>query len=376
MKLYLRPVDTFTFRDHRDFQAGEDNQGFTFSFPTPSTIYGALRSAYIYNTSNFTDFAKGINNEVKEWMGTPTTYGNFNVLGTFIEHDGETYFPVPFDLQILKEHQNKQFAIPLQLMKETRKTSDDKPYRLYAQHIGKSGSGANALVNKKDLIKLINGTNEKIELKYTTDFIVSEDKIGIAVNSATRTAEERKLYQLTMYSFKTPNKTSFVTYLGKSPSFDQVPYARIGRKGRPWLIEVNDNTLNLYTDSELDKLKDKIKQTGVAKIVFLTPSILEGGTERLTNENATIRLNDNLELDVLTVATGRPEVIGGFDIVKNRPKPRKNALPAGTVIYVKIPEEKVEEFVSIGHLNTLTDDRKPEGYGLYTIGVSELIEEE
>ena len=79
---------------------------------------------------------------------------------------------------------------------------------------------------------------------------------------------------------------------------------------------------------------------------------------------------------MLTLATGRPDVIGGYDIVKNRPKPRKNALPAGTVLYVKVPEEKVDAFVATGRLNILTHDRKQEGFGLYTIGTAKMIHEE
>ena len=381
MKLILRPIDTFTFRDHRDFQAGEDNQGYTFAFPTPSTIYGALRSAYIYNHSNFTDFANGKDEAVKQWMGTPTSYGKFSVLGTFIEHDGETYFPVPYDLQIVKEENDSEekrtsYGIPLQLVKEEIKTSDGKTYRLFAKSDAKTSSSENLLIKKSDLIKFLNGTNDKVELKNLFDLIVSEDKIGIAVDAASRKTEDGKFYQIAMYTFKDCINTSFVTFMKEAPSFKNVSYARVGRKGRPWHIEATDEKLQIYNDQELNELKEKIKQTGVAKIVFLTPAILNGGTEPLTKNDAIIKPNDELELDVLTIATGRPDVIGGYDIVKNRPKPRKNALPAGTVVYVKVPEEKVDTFVSTGSINMLTDDLKPEGYGLYTIGVSELIEEE
>lgn len=376
MKLYLKPIDTFTFRDHRDFQAGEDNMGYTFSFPTPSTIYGALRSAYIYHHSNFTDFADGKDEAVKEWMGTPTSYGKFKVLGTFIEHEGETYFPVPFDMQVIKEKNDKQYAAPLMLVKENAKTSDGKPYRLFAQHDGKSGSGANWFIAKNDLIRILKGNDEKIALKNMADFIVAEDKIGIAVDAEAKTTEKGKLYQLMMFTFKNQKNTSFVTYLGDAPNFDDVPFARVGRKGRPWRIEPADETLELFKEEELAELKATIKQSGVAKIVFLTPAILDGGTEPFMNGERNIRLCDGLELEVLTLATGRPDVIGGYDIVKNRPKPRKNALPAGTVLYVKVPEEKVDAFVATGRLNVLTHDRKQEGFGLYTIGTAKMIHEE
>lgn len=374
LKLELKPIDTFTFRDHRDFQAGENTMGFTFSFPTPSTIYGALRSAYIYQHSNFDSFAKEEDSEIKRWMGSPSSYGKFKILGTFIEHQGETYFPVPYDMQIVKkeENTNTEIAIPLKLVKEKARSSDERGYRLFAQSSAKSGGGEQSFITKNNLRKVLKGETSQATIKKISDFIDTNHKIGISINQKTKTAEKHMFYQIEMSSFITPKDTFFSTYLEEAPNFNEVKFARIGGRGRPWLINTNNEHLKLLDKQDKESLKEQIKKTGIAKITFLTPTIFNNGTKPLIDGDEKLILNDNLHLEVITIATGRPIVIGGFDLVRKRPKPRQNSLPAGTVIYVKVPSNQVDELVKIGALGVLTDKLNKEGYGLFTLGVSEI----
>lgn len=371
MKLSLRPVDTFAFRDHRDFNSGEDSVGYSFPFPTPSTLYGALRSAYIYHHSNFTAFTQETDESVKEWMGTPHEYGKFQVLGTFIEHQGKPYLPVPLDVQIVAEENDetgevREYAVPLRLKKETPKASDGKSYRLVAQVDGKSSSAEGAYVPLSDYQKLI-FNQEKVRVYRLSKWIAVEEKIGIKRDPTTHRAEEGMLYRLPMYRFNDAKKTAFVTYISEGPSFEKAKFMRVGRKGRPWLIEASKDELAIVTEEYRKKVEEEIQQSGIAKLTFLTPTILEGGTQSLIEGNQMLKISEELEVEVLTIATDRPEVIGGFDMVKKRPKTRKNVIVAGTVIYVKVPESKVSSLMETTQLYILTDDRIREGYGLCTL---------
>lgn len=380
MKLSLRPVDTFTFRDHRDFNSGENSFGYSFPFPTPSTLYGALRSAYIYNHSTFDVFAKGADEDVKAWMGTPDSYGQFQVLGTFIEHEGTPYLPVPLDVQIVtKENQQTgkevEYAVPLFLKKESPKASDGKSYRLVAQVDGKTSSAEGAYVSLSDYQKLLfNG--EEVPVYRLSQWIAVEEKTGIMRDEKTRRTKEGMFYQLPMYRFKQMDKTTFTTYVGKAPSFEQTKFMRVGRKGRPWVIQPEEADLTIVTDDYQKQVETKINASGMAKLVFLTPTILENGTYSLIEGDRMLKINDSLEVEVLTLATVRPTVIGGYDIVKNRPKTRKNVIAAGTVVYVKVPKENVSAFVEAMKLHILTDDRVREGYGLCTVTFVSAKEEQ
>ncbi|PWA13087.1 type III-B CRISPR module-associated protein Cmr3 [Pueribacillus theae] len=372
MKLILRPVDTFTFRDHRDFNAGENTAGFSFPFPTPSTLYGALRSAYIYYHSDFDTFARGADKGVKEWMGTPSSYGRFQVLGTFIEHRGEVYLPVPMDMQIIS-NENKdtgevnEYAVPLSLIKEKPKSSDEKSYRLIAKHDGKSSSAKGAYISLTNYKKLNFGEVEQAPVYRLNTWIVAEEKTGIFRDNFTRRTKESMFYQLLIYRFKNEKETTFTTYLSDAPSFEKVRFARVGRKGRPWIIETKDDNLSILTERYREKIEKEIRQSGIAKLMFLTPTFFENGTYPLIEGEQKLSISRDLELEVITIATDRPEVIGGFDIVKKRPKPRKNVISEGTVIYVKVPEDKVSLLIETAQLHILTDDRNREGYGLCTL---------
>lgn len=68
MKLFLQPTDTFFFRDGRPFTKGEQSEGHSIFPPLPSTILGALRSAYIAEFSDLSRFYAG---EMRETIGTP-----------------------------------------------------------------------------------------------------------------------------------------------------------------------------------------------------------------------------------------------------------------------------------------------------------------
>lgn len=108
----------------------------------------------------------------------------------------------------------------------------------------------------------------------------------------------------------------------------------------------------------------------MARIILLTPAIWERGTRPKCYDEETQEwdLGGDLRVKLLTAAVGRPLVIGGWDMKKNRPKRRQYAVPAGSVLIVKVKKEQAEQLVRTIHSKKLTDDLEHEGYGCAVCG--------
>ena len=62
MILFLQANDTFFFRDGRPFTKGDQSEGYSIFPPLPSTILGALRTAYIAEYGDLPTFMQ------KKWQ--------------------------------------------------------------------------------------------------------------------------------------------------------------------------------------------------------------------------------------------------------------------------------------------------------------------
>lgn len=87
-----------------------------------------------------------------------------------------------------------------------------------------------------------------------------------------------------------------------------------------------------------DELLKNIQQQRAARIILLTPAFFEKGWRPLdTTLAAGIEaLKDKIHLRAAIV--DRALGIGGWDLETSQPKPTRNAVPAGSVYYVKLPE--------------------------------------
>jgi len=77
---------------------------------------------------------------------------------------------------------------------------------------------------------------------------------------------------------------------------------------------------------------------------------------------------NKLKLKLLTAAVGKYSCIGGWDLVKKRPKPMFKAIPAGSVYYFELLEGKWEDVIDQFHFQKHTDFYEKEGYGMTMVG--------
>lgn len=372
----ITPSDTFFFRNHKSFNLGESDSAEGIFPPSPGTVYGALRSSYIHANSDFQSFYQGKNPKVKRWMGTPDNYGNFKIKACFY-YDGENiWLPLSLDHQVVKIQKNKEtgemeeIAYPLQLREENSHLgSDDCGFRLYGTRLEKSTSNSNVYVSL-NLWKnsILNGL--PVSVARPGNWLHSESKVGIALDDKKGKAQEHMLYRMEKLRFKDngfKNKPGLAILWDETetPDFSNVSFLRLGGENRPWYLKELGN-IDLLSTNELSNIKNQIKKSGIARIIMLTPAIWEhgyrpSGYSKLSN---TLKIKEVGEFPLLTACLGRPLVVGGWDMKKNQPKPRKYAVPAGSVLYIKVKPEQAEELVDNLYLGQLTDALNHEGYGL------------
>lgn len=116
-----------------------------------------------------------------------------------------------------------------------------------------------------------------------------------------------------------------------------------------------------------EDLSDKLFACRAARVVLLTPAMFAGAYLPAGNSV--------LGAPVVAAAVGRPVVVSGWDLKTGRPKPTRRAVPAGSVYFVRLPQEwsqeRVREWLHGAWFQNISDgeqDRR-DGFGLAAVGV-------
>ncbi|WP_297987827.1 type III-B CRISPR module-associated protein Cmr3 [uncultured Anoxybacillus sp.] len=360
MRLSLRPIDTFFFKTHQVTEAGEHTVMESMFPPRPSTIYGALRAAYIHAHTSFDDFEQGANDHVRTWMGTPKSHGNFQLQYCTLFRN-EPFLPLPLDYQLIEEDGNIS-AHPLQLSKDNRLSSVSNPWRLTATRRAKTKDTKHHYVGMNHWKQALLKGSSMTDVVSLSAVVISEEKVGIQLNTYARTTEGGQLYRATHYRFH--DGWELAAYMEHAPDFSNVSFARIGGENRPWVIQQRNDSFSLWNEKEKEDIANRIRQTKKAKIVFLSPAIFAGGARPRQFDGEYVTLPNGLKVKWLIGAIGRPELYGGWDIVRHRPKERMPMIPAGSVIYVQIErEEHIPYLMELASGMHFTDENAHEGFG-------------
>ncbi len=374
MKLVLTPTDTFFFRNHKAMNAGADFFASGLFPPRPGTVYGALRSAYIHAKSDFAAFAAGSDEELSKWMGTPSSYGKFAIKGVVLQDEQDMALPLPLDHQVVLGISGSATAKRLRLKYEPEKEvfgSDRCPYRLYGVSEEKSASASGRFVYRQDFVKALLQPVD-LEVHSASRWVISEQRVGIAMDRVAKKAQQSMFYSMEALRFRDENGTAIAAICDSenTPDFSGVTLASLGAKQRPWSLKVERNTDLGVTKEEI---VGAIEKSGIARIILLTSALWKHGTrpECWDGERNVLLINGRL-YPVLAAAIGRPLIEGGWDIVRNRPKPRFHAVPAGSVLYVKVASGDADNLVASIHETNFTDSSAQEGYGFAVVGAGFL----
>ncbi len=196
MKVFIKPNDTLFFRDGKPFTMGEQTEGSGIFPPFPSTVYGAIRTAYIAENGGLKKFLDG---EMRSEIGTDKEKGAFRIRNIFISNNDDRLFPAPRDL-VRSSIDRKIYRLD---EKENILISPITNFNLlWSCADGKVEHNERDYITQNSIISYLDGKDKDFEVVNQSDFVINEPKVGIGRNSKTRTSEESKLYRVSMFRLK------------------------------------------------------------------------------------------------------------------------------------------------------------------------------
>ena len=383
MRLFLQANDTFFFRDGRPFTKGDQSEGYSIFPPLPPTILGALRAAYIAEHGDLSAFYAG---KIAMTIGTPDSLGSISLNGVFLaDRESRIYHPIPFDL-VMKKNGSGNWLYALDVWSKSSNLSSNASLMYLLRWSGDEDveSETNGRLEGTDMTEYLLGGQTEFIFRPIEDFIRSEPKIGIERDYRTSAAKDNMLYRINMSRFQSqflkPNERKALSDLGFVVDYQcdiELPengMLKLGGEGKSFTYKRSCHTPDpLTTDEDMAALKEAIRSSGAFKLYFATPAIFnQGWLPKWIDKNTYKAQYQSLSFELITAAVGKPIAIGGWDMKKNMPKPTRQAVPAGSVYYFKIPDEScVDAIVNTFHYKNISDCQAAEGFGLCFVGVAE-----
>ena len=407
MKIFLQPNDTFFFRDGRPFTKGEQSEGHSIFPPLPSTVLGALRTAYI---AEFGDLSLFYSGGMKGVIGTPESLCNaIQLRGIFFassrDNQLELFLPVPLDL-IYKKSDETDRNVPLHLLVPTSKNfpSNGVIENPLAWATSESiDSDAEGLLRLGAITRYLQGNYNNLLLTDRATLVEREPKTGITRSENTLSSEEHMLYRIDMSRFKNSDGNyGFVVDYKCAKNLSQKGLLKLGGEGKSFVCRDIDRQIdsqsnppeatsrwpnslkpvdNLGTDSlndYLEAIKYSIQSTGKFKLYFATPTIFQQGWLPSWLNNNTLSGNYSgrgtppISLQLITAAVGKPIPVGGWNMAKGKAKPTHRAVPAGSVYYFELSDKnQIDDLITAFHYQNISDERAEEGFGLTLIGIAQ-----
>lgn len=384
MILFLQPNDTFFFRDGRPFTKGEQSEGYSIFPPLPSTVLGALRTAYIVDQGDLPSFYTG---EMMDTIGTPYSLGSMKLKGIFLadrNRESRIYYPIPLDLVTKnKEKENKLYVLERSPEKSNFISNASLKHHLrWDEDDEDVESEANGRLRHLDIRQYFLGEKTTFKFIPIENFVCDEPKIGIERDYKTLTSKDNMLYRINMRRFQSRyqdmSDLGFVMDYQCNEKLPENGLLKLGGEGKSFTYERSSHNPDpLATEKDMGDLKEKIRSSRAFKLYFATPAIFENGwlpkwIHKNTGKNTYNAEYESLSFELKTAAVGKPIAMGGWDMKNNIPKPTRQAVPAGSVYYFKVSDEScVDTIVKTFHYKNISDYQAEEGYGLCFVGVVE-----
>jgi len=358
MIIEINPLDTLFFRDGKPFSMGEETWADAIFPPSPSVIYGALRSTYF--AYNIRELEKA--NEDDD----PTK--KMEIKSIYLKINDEIFFPPPLDLVKKKERENKAFTLEVpDKISEFISNSEIPQHLIYSgdENIENIPDG---ILNNLDFTEYLNVKSKEFSYLKLGDYLISEPKVGIGRSSNTHSTELGKLYRVDMKRLenKSNDKLSIVVEF-EGLDIPEKGMLKLGGEGKAVSYKKFADSLKI----NFPKFDNNEKQF---KLVLTTPAIFENGwIPKWINNNFKYEHN-GLKLKLLTAAIGKPVHIGGFDMKKRIPKPMYKAIPAGSVYYFKLINGTIQDLKNKFHNKNISDIYSEQGFGHCFVGKYKMEE--
>jgi CRISPR-associated protein Cmr3 len=350
----IKALDTLFFRDGKPFNKGVETVADTIFPPFPSTIYGAFRTAYFnHNMEIFQELlgTKQLNTEFD-----PTT--KLKITNFFIseEESEKEYYPLPANVlsPTGKDKDNYDIKVLTQLSKTDLSDKNLAVFENDSQIPYKYKFG---YLNKGNFINYLSARYDKIyDIDYESLFEL-EPKIGIAIDKNSHTSQDNNLYRIDLLRLKEDTVLKVeITGLDLPDNF----VMKLGGEGKYVAVK----KVQHHTPLPKPAIDKKF-------VIYLqTPAIFTQGwlPEWLSEDDYTgIIPHTGIKVKLITANIGKPLLIGGFDMAKNKPKPMFKAVPAGSIYLVELLAGQIEE-IEEKKISSLSDKYAEQGFGLFKIG--------
>lgn len=368
MRLFIEPNDVLMFRDGRPFSGGDDHFARGMCPPSPSTLYGALRSHILSSVwSEFDTFAVAEETPVSSEIGTPFKEGSLRV-GQFVlaKRKGsgvELFYPLPKDISREKSEEKRTlFKLRPQVF-DSSGVKTDLPESLFhlwcpSETAVEQGSG---FLCAREMVQYLLGEvpDSFVEAKEIFDI---EERTGILRHKETRSVVTGGLYSVEYFRFN--KDMGFAVEVHGTTSLSNRGIMRLGGDHRSASF-----TSTVWEDLPTESLKKNISKAGRFKVVLVSPAIFAKGWLPGNIDSGTMQGGINeVKVKLAGVSLGKPLSIGGFDIARKRPKVMKRAVPAGSVYYFELKDGSVDDLFESVWLKSISDEKTNEGFGISLIG--------
>ena len=359
MKLFLKPNDTFFFRDGRPFTRGEQSEGYSIETPFPSTVMGALRTAYIAFCGNMTQFA---NEQMKSVIGTKgsLTDASIQIKGVFLGRGNESiYYPTPRDLVSEKKSESTTlYPLSMESQSDTFPPNSKLSTLLTWNNSAMQVEHAGGHISCDNLRKyLLGGTSGLTSEK--SGFIIDEPKVGITRSHKTLATDEGMLYRINMKRFS-DSEFGFVVDVDGIDQFPKSALIKLGGEGKGFTYRVASQKTDPISAADHSAIRDIVRESGKFKLYLATHAIFDNGWLPKCFHG---------DIELITAAVGNYLTIGGWEVADRSPKKAYRAVPAGSVYYFRLVNgADVDAILDCLHYRNIGDQRTQEGFGLVYVG--------
>jgi len=338
MNIQINALDTLFFKDGKPFSMGEETWAASSFPPNPSVFAGFIKTIYIVQNQILINEAKQKTQQLQ-----------INLIN--LVDDDIIYFPIPADI-ICYKHNLKDLKVEkLELTKNETISNYNLPYILKSSaNIKTEDLQGDGQISLAQIKKYLNGELFDTSIFKIKDFLKSEPKIGIGRNNETRTSENGMLYRVGMQRI---NKLKFqINFSGLD--IESNGFNKLGAEGK---------IVNYYHKPAFVAPKVQINSNKF-KIYLSTPAIFENGFKPKT-----FLTDFDFEIKLIACAIGKPNSIGGFDMLEKQPKNMYKAVPAGSVYYYETETIEQAQVVSDKiNSKSISEHLANEGYGICFTG--------
>ncbi|OCL26493.1 hypothetical protein U472_10880 [Orenia metallireducens] len=366
----LKAVDNTFFRKGDPFDTTVNNHIESMDTPYNSTIFGAIFTALLTENDNFRNefFNKGKYDHKKI----------LSIKNVFLYDNKRLYIKAPLDLFINEDKRvGKVKKGKFERLNIKSNFSNFAFKYLLVAPKGDYERVDDYYISVNDFLrKYKRRTLPNIILKSRDEIFVKNDKVGIKLNKEIGTVEESHLYSIEQTEFK-DKKWSYVVEYEINSEKERQYKSEIRPLEEGYLKLGGENKVCRYktlAEENVYKFKDfkegdfKIKDD-LIKVLFLQEVYFEENIKEVFSEN------DSLE--IVGLSNSKAIYIGGYDMKDSQAKIMYKGYSAGTILLLKINQQKIEEKINEEKINKkdvikeLLDDslkaRDKSGAGKYII---------